>query len=104
MARIFGIISIIAFSAASGSFFLAAFFWFRFDIWKVMGDLSGRTAKKSIEQMRRANARRGKNFYGMSPETANRRSVTEPESFQILQSIVLVHTNEEISCPFHRWN
>lgn len=141
MARIFQIISVIAFSAAGAGIFLAVFFWFKFDIWKIIGDLSGRTAKKSIEQMRRANAGSGKNFYGMLPETVNPRKMTEAvnrgeemktdkdvtgilqdwgckteglgegtevlgqkkeltetqaESFRILQSIVLVHTNEVI--------
>ena len=38
---------------------IAIFLWFFFKIPSVMGDLSGRTAKKSIEKMRQTNAGSG---------------------------------------------
>lgn len=55
MAQIYRIVSIAAFSLAGVSLVLAVIFWVKFRIWKVISDLSGRTARKSIEQMRAAN-------------------------------------------------
>ena len=51
MAQIYRIVSIAAFSLAGVSLVLAVIFWVKFRIWKVISDLSGRTARKSIEQM-----------------------------------------------------
>lgn len=52
MAQIYHILSVAAFVAAGVSLCLAVFFWFRFGVWKLIGDLSGRNARKSIRQMR----------------------------------------------------
>lgn len=78
MAQIYQIISITAFSLAAVCLVLAVFFWFKFDIWKIIGDLSGRTAKKSIEQMRTANEASGKKSYRPTPVAQSRGKLTEP--------------------------
>ncbi len=55
MAQMLTIISIIAFVIAGLTFCMALFFWFRFRIPSVIGDLTGRTAQKSIAMMRQNN-------------------------------------------------
>ncbi|WP_040214924.1 hypothetical protein [Clostridium polynesiense] len=45
-------ISTISFALSLLFFILSLFFFLKFDIWKVIGDLSGRTAKKSIERIK----------------------------------------------------
>lgn len=59
-AEILSLISWIALVIAAVSLILAVFFWFRFKIPSVIGDLSGRTARKSIAKMREDNERTGK--------------------------------------------
>ena len=49
MAETLSILSIVSFAVAGASFMLAVFFWFFFKIPTVIGDLSGRTARKSIK-------------------------------------------------------
>lgn len=77
MAAIYFIISIVAFSLC-GAFFLASvFLWFQFDVLKIIGDLSGRTAKKSIEQMREKNEKSGSKPFKPSTVNKNRGKITE---------------------------
>ena len=69
MAQIYQTISYVAFALAGVSLLLAIVFWLRFHIWNVIGDLSGRNAKKTIEQMRKENEknavhRRSGSYYG----------------------------------------
>lgn len=78
MAQIYQTISIVAFSLGVVCLVLAIFFWLKFDIWKIIGDLSGRTAKKSIEKMRSANEASGKKSYRPTPVAQNRGKLTEP--------------------------
>lgn len=63
MAQVYNIISIGGFSLAGVFLILAVVFWFRFKIPKIVGDLTGRTAKKSIAQMRSENEKSGKKLY-----------------------------------------
>lgn len=63
MAQVYNIISIVGFSLAGIFFILAVVFWIRFNIPKIVGDLTGRTARKSISQMRSENERSGKKVY-----------------------------------------
>lgn len=51
-AQILSIISMAAFGLSGVCLVLAVIFWFVFKIPSVIGDLSGRTARKSIEKMR----------------------------------------------------
>ncbi len=59
MAQMLSTLSIVAFVVAGIGLLLAIFFWFFFKIPAVIGDLSGRTARKSIEKMRAANESAG---------------------------------------------
>lgn len=60
MAQVYQTISMAAFLLAGISLAAAIFCWFKFDIHKIIGDLSGWTAKRSIEKMRIENEREGK--------------------------------------------
>lgn len=76
-AEILSLISTISYVIAAISFVLAIFFWFSFKIPSVIGDLSGRTAKKSIAQMRASNERAGGQGYKPSTTNASRGKLTD---------------------------
>lgn len=71
-AEILSLISLISFIISGISFVLAVFFWFKFDIPTVIGDLTGRTARKSIARMREntenSNKRTGKSMRSFSKQ------------------------------------
>lgn len=77
MAEILSIISFISFGISGTCFILAIFFWFKFKIPSVVGDLSGKTARKSIAKMRESNEKSGKKSYQSSSVNVNRGKVTE---------------------------
>ena len=52
MERTYETISTISFALAILFFAISLIFFLRFDIWRVIGELSGRTAKKSIERIK----------------------------------------------------
>lgn len=79
-AEILSLISVIAFIAAGVCALLALLFWFLFKIPAVIGDLSGRTARKSIEKMRKANERTGSKSYRPSTTNAARGQLTDAMS------------------------
>ena len=76
MAETLQTLSIISFAVAAACFVLAIFLWFFFKIPTVIGDLSGRTARKSIAQMRAANEKSGVKSYKESKTNAERGKVT----------------------------
>lgn len=76
-AEILSLVSLISYIAAGVCLILAVFFWVFFKIPSVMGDLSGRTAKKSIEKMRQANVRSGNKSYRTSATNEARGKLTE---------------------------
>ena len=76
MAQTLQTLSIISFVFAGICLVLAIFFWFFFKIPTVMGDLSGRTARKSIAKMRAANEKTGAKAYKESKINAERGKVT----------------------------
>lgn len=76
MAETLSTLSIISFAVAGASFVLAVFFWFFFKIPTVIGDLSGRTARKSIAKMRAANEKTGAKTYKESKTNAERGKLT----------------------------
>ncbi len=76
-AEILSLISTISFVIAAISLVLAVFFWFFFKIPSVIGDLSGRTAKKSIAKMRYANEKAGGQGYKPSAANASRGKLTD---------------------------
>lgn len=55
MVEVLSIISTVSFVISGICFVIAVFCWFRFKIPSVIGDLSGRTARKSIAQLRAQN-------------------------------------------------
>lgn len=67
-AEILSLISVISFVFCAIAFVLAVFFWFFFKIPSVIGDLSGRTARKSIEKMRAGNEKAA--AQGYRPKTS----------------------------------
>lgn len=77
MAQTYNIISIVAFSLAGVGLIVSVILWFKFGIWGIIGDLSGRTAKKSIEQMRAENEKSGIKSYRPSPIALDRGGLTE---------------------------
>lgn len=76
MAETLSTLSIVAFISAGVFFLFAAFFWFFFRIPSVIGDLSGRTARKSIAKMRMANEKSGLKSYKTSKTNASRGKLT----------------------------
>lgn len=77
MAETLQLLSIISFAVAIVCLVLAVFFWFLFKIPTVIGDLSGRTARKSIAKMRAANEKTGGKSYKTSQTNAERGKLTE---------------------------
>lgn len=76
MAATLSMISTISFVVSAISFAVAVFLWFRFKIPSVYGDLSGRTARKSIEQMRANNEKSGAKGFRPSAVNAERGKLT----------------------------
>lgn len=76
-AEILSLISTISFVVAGISAALAIFFWISFNIPSVIGDLSGRTARKSIARMRATNERAGGKGYRPSATNAGRGKLTD---------------------------
>jgi|GEM_PF-404035 len=77
LAMIYSIISIVAFAIAGIAFVAAVVMWINFRIPKIIGDLSGRTAKKSIEQRRSANEKSGAKSYRPTPVAVERGALTD---------------------------
>lgn len=76
-AEILSLISLISYIIAGVAAVLAVFFWFFFKIPSVIGDLSGRTAKKSIARKRASNERSGGKGYQPSATNVNRGKLTD---------------------------
>jgi len=76
-AEILSLISLISYIVAGISLVLALFFWFFFRIPSVIGDLSGRAAKKTIARRRAHNERAGGKGYQPSATNANRGKLTD---------------------------
>ncbi len=70
-------ISTVAFVLAIVFSLVAIALWFRFDIFEIINDLSGRTAKRSIELMRENNLREGKKIFRMNVPSGRSKRLTE---------------------------
>ncbi len=81
MAQTLSTLSIISFVIAGVSLAAAILFWFFFKIPAVIGDLSGKTAKKSIAKMRAANEKTGNKSYRSSETNVGRGKLTETMDF-----------------------
>jgi len=77
LADILSIASYVAFALAALCLVLAIYFWFMHRIPSVIGDLSGKTARKSIEKMRESNEKSGNKNYKPSYINSQRGKVTE---------------------------
>lgn len=77
MSETLQLLSIISFAIAVACLVLAIFLWFFFKIPNIIGDLSGRTARKSIAKMRAANEKTGSKSYRESKANAERGKLTE---------------------------
>lgn len=81
------IVSIIFFIIAGASLLVAIYSFIRFNIPQVIGELSGRTAKKSIAQMRDKNLKTGDKSHRPTKAAQKRGTLTDKiEEKQIKQS------------------
>lgn len=72
------LLSTIAFIAAAVLLVLAIFLFFKFKIITIINDLTGRTARRSIAQIRENNIRSGERPYRSSAVNLSRGKLTEP--------------------------
>ena len=79
MADLIEKLSIIAFVAAGCCLLLTILIWFRFRILSVINDLSGKTAKRAIAQIRENNLRTGNKAYHPGIVNLNRGPLTTPK-------------------------
>lgn len=77
MAHTYTLISTASFIMAGVFLIISSFLWFKFNIPKIVGDLSGRTAKKSIEKMRQDNEKTGKRQINVVYMADNKQNITE---------------------------
>lgn len=77
MAEILSTVSTVSFALAGVFFLFAVFFWVKFEIVQIIGDLSGRTAKKSIAKMREKNEKTGKKSFKPSSVNLERGKLTD---------------------------
>lgn len=107
MAETLSLWSAISFVIAGIGLGAAVFFWFFFKIPSVIGGLTGRTARKSIEKMRASDEKAGNKFYcenrmnkelGMptEPLKRNMQFTVQEKDFVMLEEIILIHTDETI--------
>ena len=102
MAETFNFISIISFIVALIFVVLAVVIWFVFKIPSVIGDLSGRTAKKTIENLRKYNDKPAGNLYKPSSTNNSRTKLTDtmeqdkkkPDSKEIHYETGLLNDNK----------
>ena len=80
MAETLSTLSIISFVVAGVALALAIVLWFFFEIPTVIGDLTGRNARKSIARMRTENEKSGVKNYKESKTNAERGKLTETMS------------------------
>lgn len=78
MADLIEKLSIIAFVVAGCCLLLTILIWFRFRILSVINDLSGKTAKRAIAQIRENNLRTGNKAYHPGIVNLNRGPLTTP--------------------------
>lgn len=77
ISEILSLISLISFALAVVSLIVAVFIWFKFEIPAVISDLSGRTAKKSIQRLREDNEKSGKKVFKSSTTNIERGMLTD---------------------------
>ncbi len=98
MAEILAILSVISFLLA-GAFGTAAIaLWLRFDIPEIIGDLSGRAARRSVRRIREENARaaRAREDDACAARAREERARAERDATEHLEDIMIIHTDEVI--------
>jgi hypothetical protein len=70
-------ISYISFAMAAVFLILAVFFWIKFGVLRIIGDLSGRTAKKSIAKMREKNEKTGRKIHSAGSINVEHGKITD---------------------------
>lgn len=76
MAETLSMLSIISFAVAGVAFIVAIILWISFKIPRIIGDLSGRNARKSIARVRASNEKSGEKSYRPSPANEARGKLT----------------------------
>lgn len=84
MAQLYNTISVVGFALAGLFLLFAILFWFKFQIPKVISDLSGRTARKSIEEIRARNESSGKKTFRPTPVAAAPGAATDAISVRMV--------------------
>lgn len=77
MTQIYNLIAIISFSLAVIGLGATAYIWFKYKIIDIINDLSGKTARRSIAQLRTENEKSGIKIHRASIEAYNRGKITE---------------------------
>ncbi|WP_338470822.1 hypothetical protein R4Z10_18910 [Niallia sp. XMNu-256] len=77
-AQTWQLISIIGYSLAGLLFIIAITMFFKMSIWSIIGDLTGRTAAKQIQEIRERNSKAGNKRYQPSAFNLERGKLTEP--------------------------
>lgn len=77
MSEVLLLISQISFVVAGACFLLTVFLWFKFGIPKIIGDLSGYTARRSIAKMRENNEKTGNKSFRPSAVNVARGKLTD---------------------------
>lgn len=72
------------------------FLWFKLKIWNVFNDLSGRTIRKEIEQMRANNGKTGEKIYKSSSINMGRGKLNDAIKMEL--SILGTEKVEPITC------
>lgn len=115
MAQTLQTLSVISFAVAGVCLALAIFFGFLFKIPGVIGDLSGRTARKSIAKLRAANEKNAVADIIQIPDVGTTALLadenataplaaavhqpgqsTEAKRLVMIEEVMLIHTDEEI--------
>lgn len=78
LASTLNVVSIVLFALAGACLTLAIFSFIKFKIPRIIGDLTGRNARKSIEEMRAENEKSGRKSYRPHPVASDRGTLTEP--------------------------
>ncbi|MCD7981735.1 MAG: hypothetical protein LUF32_05410 [Clostridiales bacterium] len=77
-AQTYQLISLIGFILAAVFCVTAIAIWFKFGIWKVIGELSGRARKKRVEQMRKDNETSGNKQFCPMPAAMGGGKIATP--------------------------
>lgn len=90
VSEILNMISLISYILGAISLFLAIIFWVNFNIPAVIGDLTGRTARKSIESMRANNEKTGNKSFMPSKTNVDRGKLTStmPDTDETTETLV----------------